>query len=127
MKFQVTLKYNQILHISDAIVGSQHDFKIFKDTNLLFNKYATLIVDLGYLGIDKIHNNSLIPYKKYKNHSLSTENLEFNKQIRTKRISIEHFFAKIKVFKILKNSYQSKQLHTHFLFIASLISFGLIS
>ena len=86
-----------------------------------------MIVDLGYLGIDKIHNNSLIPYKKYKNHSLSTENLEFNKQIRTQRISIEHFFAKIKVFKILKNTYQSKQLHTHFLFIASLISFGLIS
>jgi len=66
MKFQVTLKYNQILHISDAIVGSQHDFKIFKDTNLLFNKYSTLIVDLGYLGIDKIHNNSLIPYKNIK-------------------------------------------------------------
>lgn len=86
-----------------------------------------MIVDLGYLGIDKLHNHTLIPYKKYKNNTLSNENLEFNKQVRTKRISIEHFFAKIKVFKILKNNYQSKQLYTHFLFISSLISFGLIS
>jgi hypothetical protein len=46
--------------------GSKHDFKIFKESMTVIPKSTVVRVDLGYKGIEKIHKNVLIPYKKPK-------------------------------------------------------------
>jgi len=52
----------QILSIFLA-KGKVHDFKMFKDSRILTPKEVKILADLGYLGIDKIHQNSVIPIK----------------------------------------------------------------
>ena len=43
--------------------GSTHDFKLFKTSKVDYNKDTTSFVDKGYIGISKIHPNSIIPFR----------------------------------------------------------------
>ena len=47
--------------------GSQHDFKLFKNSKIAISKDTKKRVDLGYKGIEKMHKNVIIPHKKSKN------------------------------------------------------------
>lgn len=40
--------------------GSQHDFKLFKNSKIAISKDTKKRVDLGYKGIEKIHKNVII-------------------------------------------------------------------
>ena len=53
--------------------GSQHDFKLFKDSRIAIDEDVTKRADLGYQGIDRIHENTIIPHKKSKNNPLTEE------------------------------------------------------
>jgi len=66
-------------------------------------------VDLGYLGIEKLHANSLIPIKESKNHKLTEREKAYNKRLARKRIVIEHINAKIKTFKITAYPYRNRR------------------
>ncbi len=55
----------RILNVSFSY-GKVHDFKLFCESNLHFSKDVLLIADKGYLGIKKIHSNSLILKKSTK-------------------------------------------------------------
>ena len=44
-------------------------------------KNVTYTADLGYVGINKIHNNSKIPKKKSKKHPLTEDDINYNKEI----------------------------------------------
>ena len=67
------------------------------------------MVDLGYLGIDKLHKNSDIPKKKSKNYKLTEDDKKENRAQASKRIFIEHINAKIKTFQILKQAYRNRR------------------
>ena len=53
--------------------GSQHDFKLFKNSKIAISKDTKKRVDLGYKGIEKMHKNVIIPHKKSKNSPLTDE------------------------------------------------------
>jgi hypothetical protein len=44
--------------------GKKHDFRLFKESKPLILKNTLVRTDTGYQGIQKIHPNSNIPFKK---------------------------------------------------------------
>ena len=90
--------------------GSVHDFKLFKDT-VGENVDETILIqtDLGYLGIENLHLNSLIPIKESKNHKLTEREKAYNKKLSQLRVVIEHINAKIKTFKIVSYPYRNRR------------------
>lgn len=89
--------------------GKTHDFKMFKDSQISLNEATTILVDLGFLGIKKIHKNSQIPHKSSKKHPLTEEQKKENRALAKKRIAIEHVNRLMKIFLILKYPYRNKQ------------------
>lgn len=87
--------------------GSEHDFHLWKRTFEGTPDNVTHEVDLGYLGMDKIHNNSRIPHKSSKNHKLTEEEKNENKELAKDRIFIEHTNSWIKRFKILSDRFRN--------------------
>jgi F0F1-type ATP synthase epsilon subunit len=69
----------------------------------------TVQTDLGYLGIDKLHINSLLPIKESKNHKLTKQEKAYNKKLARLRVVIEHINAKIKTFKIMSYPYRNRR------------------
>ena len=47
--------------------SSVHDFELYKQSNLEIRDDIQLTGDKAYQGIQKIHANSLIPFKTFKN------------------------------------------------------------
>jgi len=90
--------------------GSVHDFKLYKDT-VGKNVSESILVqtDLGYLGIEKLHKNSLIPIKESKKHKLTKQEKAYNKKLARLRVVIEHINAKIKTFKIMAYPYRNRR------------------
>ena len=90
--------------------GSAHDFKLYKETiGKNVDESKVLQVDLGYIGIDKLHANSLIPIKESKNHKLTKREKAYNKKLARQRVVVEHVNAKIKTFKILSYPYRNRR------------------
>lgn len=90
--------------------GTVHDFQILKNSNIistLNDKNISGKFDSGYQGIQKELNNASIPNKKSKYHELTEEEKEFNKSLSSKRIKIEHTNRKIKIFRIMKETYRN--------------------
>ena len=90
--------------------GSVHDFKLYKDT-IGKNVDESILVqtDLGYLGIEQLHTNSLIPIKESKNRKLNKQEKAFNKKLARQRVVIEHTNAKIKTFKVTAYPYRNRR------------------
>lgn len=66
------------------------------------------LIDLGYIGIDKLYKNTLIPIKKSKYRPLTKEDKAYNRQIARVRIRIEHVIRRCKIFRIAKERYRGK-------------------
>jgi hypothetical protein len=49
-----------------------------------------LDADIGYLGIEAYHANSLIPIKSSKKHQLTAEEKAYTKELARRRVVIEH-------------------------------------
>jgi len=82
---------------------------MFKRTvgNDVLHKEQMIFADLGYLGINGFHENSVIPQKSSKLHELSAAEKIYNQWIAQKRVVIEHINAKIKVFKCMTYPYRN--------------------
>ena len=87
--------------------GSEHDFHLWKRAFEGTPNNVTHEVDLGYLGMDKIHQNSRIPHKTSKHHKLTEEEIKENKELAKDRIFIEHTNSWIKRFKILSTKFRN--------------------
>ena len=105
--------------------GHVHDFKIFEESQLSIPDEVQKRVDLGYQGIQKLHNNVAIPHKKPKGGSLSAEQKKENRQLAKARIPIEHVNRRCKIFRIAKENFRGK--HKNFCktwnLIAGLVNF----
>jgi len=88
--------------------GKEHDFSLFKRSKLAISSRVKVMVDLGYLGIEKFHKNSVIPKKKSKSYKLTDYDKKENRAKASKRIFVEHINAKIKTFQILKQAYRNR-------------------
>ncbi|WP_416375142.1 transposase family protein [Spiroplasma poulsonii] len=58
-----------------------------------FKKNTKLIVDSGYQGIQKNHNNVLIPTKKTKKNPLNKEQKQYNRLVSKMRIYYWKYFC----------------------------------
>jgi hypothetical protein len=100
---------NEILNI-DFCAGAIHDFKLLKDSKIMFSNKTKVLVDRGYIGIAKLFPNIEIGQKKSKNKPLTEEDKLVNKFKSSKRIYIENLFAHLKKFSILVNKFKSTVL-----------------
>ena len=102
-------KSKMIIDVSQA-KGSVHDFKVFGET-IGKNVDESILIgtDLGYLGIEKLHLNCLVPIKESKNHKLTEKEKAYNKKLAQLRVVIEHMIGKIKVFKIMSYPYRNRR------------------
>jgi hypothetical protein len=89
--------------------GKTHDFKMLKDSKIHISETIKILADLGFLGINKIHQNSEIPHKSSKNKKITKEQKKQNKILARQRIVIEHVNRLMKIFLILKYPYRNKQ------------------
>ena len=96
--------------------GHVHDFRIFKECGVYIPERIKTIVDTGYVGIDGIHKNSLVPRKSSKNHPLTDEDKAYNHEISRQRIHIEHVNRYIKRFRIFSSRYRNKRMRFAFRF-----------
>ena len=112
IKTQIEIGMSSLLIYSIRFAkGSVHDFNLFKNSKWDFVKKILLMLDKGYIGINKIHANSLLPIKASKNHKLSDEEKKFNSELSKIRIAVEHVNAFIKKFKILSTRFRNRRKH----------------
>ena len=105
--------------------GSTHDFRLFTHSKVDYFKDTYLIVDKGYIGINKEHKNSIAPIKQSKNHKLSEEEKWYNIEVSKIRIAIEHVNAFIKKFKIVSTRFRNrrKSFKLYMTFICGIYNF----
>lgn len=101
-------KTKQII-CTDYSNGKNHDFRLFKESKVHFCDTITALTDTGYLGLQKIHNNTLMPKKKSKRHPLAVEDKRQNRELSSKRILNEHVIGKVKRFKIVADKYRNRR------------------
>ena len=109
----------KILCISKGYPGRTHDFKVRKQSSKI-PKNVTVLADSGYQGLQKIHENTVLPFKRRRKCPLTAEQKAHNSALSSKRVVIEHTFAQLKKFKILGSVYRNfqKKLHLRFNIIA---------
>lgn len=107
-------KATWIYYVSELYDGKNVDFGILKQEFSVgkdWFKNRKILVDLGFVGIDKLYKiKELVigekkPRKSKKNPEpeLTEEQKEKNKQVSRVRIFVEHAIGKMKRFRILKN------------------------
>ena len=89
--------------------GSEHDFNIFKKSELVISERILVLADKGYQGIHLFHKNSQTPHKKKKNKPLTSQEKKENKELAKRRIIVEHINRKLKVFRILSSRYRNRK------------------
>ncbi|MCT4640586.1 MAG: transposase [Bacteroidales bacterium] len=94
--------------ISDYYLGTTHDKSIWDDLILKF-KNCSLYADLGFKGIEDSNLTIIMPHKKQRKSSLTEKQKSENKEISSKRITIEHTFGKMKIFKMIRNKIRLKR------------------
>ena len=90
-------------------VGKKHDFRLFKESKTHIHPDILAETDTGYVGIKKIHTNSILPKKRTKKKPLTTEDKAFNRKISSSRVTNEHAIGFIKRFRIVAEKYRNRR------------------
>jgi transposase len=94
---------------TDFCLGSQHDFRLFKNSHSTISPSTCILADSGYQGLADLHPNSQTPAKKSKLHPLSKEQKAKNRALSRKRILIENIIRRLKIFRILSERYRNRR------------------
>lgn len=107
--------------------GRRHDFRIFKESKVRLCADIRVVTDTGYLGLQKIHSNTLMPKKRSKKKPLSADDKRENRELSSLRVLNEHVIGKIKRFKIVADKYRNrrKRFGLRFNLIAGLYNYEL--
>ena len=107
--------------------GRQHDFKVYKSSKVKLHPQTEFLGDRGFQGIHHQHRNSHTPYRKSKRKPLTPQQLKVNQRLASERIPVEHVIRRLKVFRVLKETYRHRRkrfgLRLHL--IAGLYNFDL--
>ena len=96
--------------IATSIVnGKCHDFRLFKESKTHIHPKILAETDTGYLGLTKLHANSLLPIKRRKKMKLTKEEKAFNRKVSSDRVLNEHVIGFIKRFKIVSERYRNRR------------------
>jgi len=106
----LTNSKKKILLITPTKHGKVHDKKM-SDKNLIASRIPeeiSLLVDTGFQGIQKQHENTLIPKKKPKGGFLTDTEKAWNKLISSTRMKVEHAIGGIKRFNAISHIFRNK-------------------
>ncbi|MCR5346893.1 MAG: transposase [Fretibacterium sp.] len=101
--------FNAGCHLISTGKGREHDFSIFQESKVHFTRWAQVIADKGYQGIQKLHFNSVVPIRVKKGRSLSVPEKLYNSLVSKCRIYIEHINRYIKRFRIFPSRYRNRR------------------
>jgi hypothetical protein len=107
----LTNSKKKILLITPTKHGKVHDKKM-SDKNLIafrIPKEVSLLVDTGFQGIQKQHENTLIPKKKPRGGFLTETEKAWNSLISSTRMKVEHAIGGIKRFNAISHIFRNKK------------------
>jgi hypothetical protein len=93
----------------ECCIGKKHDFRLFKESATHIHPEIQALFDTGYIGVQKIHVNSLTPKRASKKSPLSQEEKKSNAIISSLRVVVENVIASVKRFKILSTRYRNRR------------------
>ena len=88
--------------------GRMHDFRLYKESRTRLHPKTPERVDSGYQGLQHLHEKTILPIKGSKKHPLSKEDKQFNHDHASVRIFVEHTIRRVKVFRIIKETYRNR-------------------
>jgi len=110
LKSQVVVdKWSRKIICTNFCNGKKHDFQLFKESKVRWNKNICGVVDTGYMGIRKIHSCSRIPTKRSAKKPLTKNDRRINQNIASERVLNENVIGCIKRFKILSDRYRNRR------------------
>jgi len=107
--------------------GKEHDFHLFKRSQVKLKQETKCLADRGYQGMQQLHANSRLHKKKRKGVQLSQADLQMNRDLERVRCICEHIIGRLKVFRILAEKYRNrrKRFGLRFNLIAGLYNYEL--
>ena len=91
--------------------GQQHDFNVLKQSRCVHGLHQDigLLADSGYQGVAKLHAKSRTPHKRCRSQNLTHVQKAYNRALAKERISAEHVICKLKVLRVLKETYRHRR------------------
>jgi len=104
----ISIASTYIKYLSPSTNGKIHDFNLLKkmfDPSINWFEKFNVKLDSGYTGFGKIYTCKAfeLPYKKSKNTPLSDDKKQFNKELSSKRVVVEHCIGRMKRYHVLSN------------------------
>jgi hypothetical protein len=96
-------KKTRMVICTDFCNGKRHDFRLYKESKTHIHKDIQVETDTGFIGITKIHANSVLPKKRSKKNPLTKEDKKRNKEISSSRVRNEHAIGFIKRFRVVSD------------------------
>jgi len=106
----ITDKKKRILVLTPSKNGKVHDKKLSDKALIVVHlpKEVSLLADTGFVGIQKQHENTLIPKKKPRGGFLTDDDKAMNKLISSVRIGVEHAIGGMKRFRAVAEIFRNK-------------------
>ncbi|WP_407540965.1 IS5 family transposase [Deinococcus radiomollis] len=115
-----TMKLQLLIHpVTSKILcvatgrGATHDLRLLRESKTPIHPETELIADAGYQGIQHQHAFTRTPKKASKHHPLTDEQRAGNRQLARVRLPVEHVIRRLKVFRILKETYRHRRRRFH--------------
>ena len=107
--------------------GKTHDLKLFRASQTLLPQPVFWLADSGYQGLQKLHANTELPYKRRRGWELEPFERRYHRALAKLRLSIEHVNAKLKVWRVLSERYRCRRRRfaLRFNLIAGIYNFAL--
>ncbi len=114
-----------ILYASKHYPGRMHDKTIFEEESQekTIPEHLKKLFDLAFFGIEKHHQNVIMPKKKPKGRELTNFQKEKNKKISRVRVKIENAFAGVKRLRVAV--YTSRAKRDSFINLIFILSCGI--
>ena len=88
--------------------GATHDLTLLKQDAPMIHPNIEALLDSGYQGYQHLHAQTKIPYKKRKNNPLTDQQKQYNRELASLRIKVEHVNRRCKIFRCVKETYRGK-------------------
>jgi hypothetical protein len=112
LKSQVTVSNRLVLHLSEHVPGSVHDYSLLRATGVVYTVQAQqrkLRLDKGYEGVEAAYPDADIakPQRAQRNHPLTPLEKLYNHLLSSLRMAVEHTLAFLQKFAILAGVYRN--------------------
>ena len=112
IKTQIVATRAHILHVFGGLPGSVSDQTVLGASGVVrqIPQNVHIRLDKGYEGTDKRHPDKAVeqPVKGQRNHKVTVLGRAYNYLLSTKRIYVEHHFARLQKFGILRQEYRGQ-------------------